>query len=159
MTQIKHIALWMMLLIPTLALAQDFSWMEKAPEKYLASATQLVINPASPCNQGEEAFMDFIPKFRSDKKFRDSRMKFDDNEEMYVMSMESLADWNNGNGYALFKAQKRKRYYCTWYDVTANQVCFKMEDYPSGEWGGSSMMARFQRIGGKWYITAIMMAG
>lgn len=159
MRQIKILALLLMMALPLMVKAQDFSWMDNAPGKYLPKATQEIVNRESPCNQGEEAFMDFIPKFRTDKAFRNSRAKFAEDDEMGKMSLEMLGDWNNGNGYALLKAKNTKRMYCTWYNVSANEVCLKMEEFGYGEWGGSSMFARFQRIDGKWYMTGLMMAG
>lgn len=160
MKKIRIMVLWLMMMILMPAFAQDYEWIETSPSEYQPAATQQIINRKSPCNQGEEAFMDFIPKFRTDKKFRDSRMKFEENEESNMMMMEALQDWNTGNGFALFKAKKGKDYYCTWYNVSADQVCFRMEETEEDEYGGgSAIMARFQRIDGKWYITGLLMAG
>lgn len=147
------------------AYAEDNNWMDNAPEKYLPNTTKTIVSRESPCNQGEEAFMDFIPKFRTDKTFRDSRLKFSgEMADIEAAMFQGLADWNNGNGYALLKAiQKNTRCdksYGTWFNVSADEVCFRYEDVlPCSEWGGSSMFARFQRIGGKWYCTGIIMAG
>jgi len=148
--------------MPIAVFAQDYSWMENAPDKYLPSATQMVISATSPCNQGDEAFKNFIPKFRTNKQFRDSRIKFSD--EMGATMFEMLADCNNGNGYALLKAVKKNtrcdKSYGTWYNISADEVCFVYNDVlPCDEYGGGSVMARFQRIDGKWYITDIRMAG
>jgi len=160
MRQIKIAAMMLMMLLPFMANAQDWSWVEKAPGKYLPKATQEIVSRESPCNQGDEAFMDFIPKFRTDKSFRDSRTKFAEDDEIGPTSLDGLAYWNNGNGYVLLKAKNAKNFYCTWFDVSENEVCFQMEEEGDGEYyGGCGMFARFQRIDGKWYITNMMMAG
>ncbi|MCM1152877.1 MAG: hypothetical protein NC328_04410 [Muribaculum sp.] len=156
MNKVKTILISLLMLLPIAVFGQD--WIEKAPGKYLQSATQQIVNRESVCNQGDEAFMDFIPKFRSDTSFRKSRTKFNTEEfEFMPMWFESLREWNNGNGYALFKAKKTKNLFCTWHSVSANEVCFEMQE--ETEWSGSSMHARFQRIDGKWYITDFFAAG
>ncbi|MDE6330360.1 MAG: hypothetical protein K2L83_06580 [Muribaculaceae bacterium] len=145
--------------------AQDNNWIDNAPEGYLPNTTKIIVSRESPCNQGEEAFMDFIPKFRTDKEFRNSRLKFSgEMADVEANMFNLLADWNNGNGYALLKAiQKNTRCdksYGTWFNVSADEVCFRYEEVlPCSEWGGSAMYARFQRIDGKWYCTGIIMAG
>lgn len=133
----------------------DYSWTENAPERYLPKMTQLIISADSPCNTGGEAFKDFIPRFRKDKAFRDSRIRIDD--EMGKM----MVQYTN---FSLFKAQKKAtkcdKSYGTWYNVSANEVFFRYEDVlPCSEAGGGCVMARFNRIDGKWYCTAIMAAG
>ncbi len=140
--------------------AQDYSWMENSPENYLPKMTQIIISANSPCNQDGEAFKDFIPRFRTDKAFRNSRLKFSD--EMYESSFQSIA--YSDTGYGIFKAVKKNtkcdKSYGTWYNVSANEVCFTYSDVlPCDEFGGSSVTARFQRIDGKWYCTACMVAG
>lgn len=147
------------------ALAQDdMSWMEKSPEKYQPQTTQIIISATSPCNVNGEAFKDFIPKFRDDNAFRESRLKFAPDDEIGKMSFKFLADWNDGKGYQLLKAFQKKlrcnKSFGTWYNVSADEVCFRyMDDLPCDEWGGSSFNARFQRIDGKWYLTGFMCAG
>lgn len=148
--------------LPLRISAQDNAWMENAPEKYLPSTTQTIVSASSPCNQGEEAFKNFIPKFRSNKTFRNSRTRFDD--EMGQMMFDTLADWNSGNGYALLKAVNKNtrcdKSFGTWFNISANEVCFIYQDVlPCDEWGGSTLLARLQRIEGKWYMTTPIMAG
>ncbi len=154
---------WMVAILS--ASAQDFpdlSWMENAPDRYLPKMTQVIISADSPCNKDGEAFKDFIPRFRKDKAFRDSRVKFSD--EFYKMNFDMLAYWNDGNGYAVLKAVKKNlrcdKSYGTWYNVSADEVCFRYEDVlPCVDAGGSSLSVRFQRIDGKWYCTGVMAAG
>lgn len=140
--------------------AQDFSWMENTPDKYQPSTTKIIVTRTSPCNQGDEAFMDFIPKFRTDKTFRNNRVKISSDDEAGKMSVEYFDNWK------LLKAGKgttqEERYYGTWFNINANQVCFVYSTTPTdpnAPWGGSSCSFRFQRIGGKWYLTGIMLAG
>lgn len=138
--------------------AQDMSWMDNSPEKYLPAMTREVVSRTSACNQGEEAFMDFIPKFRTDKSFRDTRVKFDKEDQMSELSFKYF------DNFAILKASKKNtrcdKSYGTWYNVSANEVCFRYDDVLlCSEAGGGSVSARFQRIDGKWYITALMVAG
>lgn len=141
----------------------DMSWMDNAPDKYLPKMTQIIISSASPCNQGGEAFKDFIPRFRKDKAFRNSRIKY--NEDTFMgLSPEMLTEMDNS--FALLKASnvKKRCYksYGTWYDVSADEVSFRFDEYPlcdDSDWGGSNMGAHFQRIDGKWYLTGFFMAG
>ncbi|MCH5318773.1 MAG: hypothetical protein J1E38_03580 [Paramuribaculum sp.] len=163
---IKKALVFVVLLAGALSVSAqtDLSWMENAPDKYLPKNTQIVISPESPCNQNGEAFKDFIPKFRTDKAFRDSRVKFDADDEMGKMSFKMLADYNDGKGYQLLKAVQKKlrcdKSFGTWYNVSENEVCFRYEDVlPCNDWGGGSVTARFQRIDGKWYLTGVMLAG
>lgn len=79
----------------------DMSWCENAPDKYLPTTTKEIINRTSPCNQGGEAFMDFIPKFRSNAQFRKSRSMFSD--DMSKMTFEYF------DNYSLLKPTKRTR--------------------------------------------------
>lgn len=151
------------------AYAQEYSdmdWMANAPDKYLPKMTQIIISSASPCNQGGEAFKDFIPRFRKDKAFRNSRIKY--NEDTFLgfgSEMETAMRTGMDEIFAQLKASNvKKRCYKafgTWYNVSADEVCFRSEDEPlcDDNWGGSSMGARFQRIDGKWYLTGFFMAG
>lgn len=134
----------------------DMSWCENAPDKYLPTTTKEIINRTSPCNQGGEAFMDFIPKFRTNAQFRKSRVRFSD--DMSKMTFEYF------DNYSLFKAHKKNtkcdQSFGTWFNVSDNEVCFIYQDVlPCSEAGGGTVMARFQRMDGKWYMTAIMAAG
>lgn len=142
----------------------DMTWLENAPDRYIPANTQIIISSDSPCNKDGEAFKDFIPKFRTDASFRNSRLRFEEDDEMGKMMFGFLAD--SGVGYKVFKAVNKKegctRITGTWYDITSDQVCFRWDEDGSrckGDWGGSSIMARFQRIDGKWYCTGFMMAG
>lgn len=154
--------LLMMVALPLSILAQDFSWIENSPEKYQPAMTQKVVSAASTCNKGDEAFKDFIPRFRTDKQFRAARLRFED--DMHAHMFNLLADWNNGKGYALIKAfrwnTRCDKSFGTWYNVAADEVCFAyIGVLLCGDAGGSSFHLRFQRINGKWYCTAMMMAG
>lgn len=144
------------------ALAQDSNWLEKAPQKYLPEMTQTIITRTSPCNQGDEAFMDFIPKFRTDKAFRNSRIKIDEDNAISKYSAEMFENWKIIKGGKGVDRREGLKYYGTWYNVSADEVCFQYSDEPTdpnAEWGGSGLMARFQRIGGKWCLTGLMIAG
>lgn len=139
----------------------DLDWIANAPDKYLPKMTQIIISSASPCNQGGEAFKDFIPRFRKDKAFRKSRIKY--NENTFIgMSQEMLAEIDHS--FAQLKATNvKKRCYKefgTWYNVSADEVCFRSEyEYLCDEYNGvSSMFIRFQRIDGKWYFTGYYIA-
>lgn len=138
----------------------DFSWCDNAPERYSEANTKLIISPTSPCNTNGEAFKDFIPRFRTDKSFRESRLKLSTEMErsMFVM----LGDWTTG--YNIIKARQKNtrcdKSFGTWFDVTATNVSFAYDDVLlCSDFGGSSLRVRFTRIDGKWYCTGIMMAG
>lgn len=142
----------------------DYSWTEKAPYEYQPKSTEMIISSASPCNQGEEAFKDFIPKFRTDPEFRKSRFRMSENDQPGILSFIGLEGWNDGNGYALIKAFKKNlkcnKSFGTWYNVSANEVCFQYSDVlPCDEWGGSGFMVQFYRINGKWYLIGCLAAG
>lgn len=142
--------------------AQVNAWMEKAPGKYLPATTRTIITSTSACNQGSEAFMNFIPKFRTDKKFRNSRIRLAADDEMGASSVEFFENWQIIKAGKGVNRREGYRYFGTWYSVTADNVCFEYQDYPTdpnAEWGGSSAQFRFQRIDGKWYLTGIMLAG
>lgn len=156
----KFILGFMAALMSLACYALDFSWMENAPEKYLPATTTVIVTRTSPCNQGDEAFMDFIPKFRKDKAFRNSRLKFAADDEMGPQMAQMFDNWS------LVKAGKGVsdgcKYYATWYNVSADEVCFKYEDWPAdpnADWGGSGIYARFRRIDGKWYLIGLQIAG
>lgn len=144
--------------------AQDDSdWYCNAPEKYQPANTTIIVTRTSPCNQGEEAFMDFIPKFRTDKAFRNQRIKVD--PEDYISN--SLAEGLDNDTWSKVKAGKKVnkregwKSMGTWYDITADKVCFVLSIEPINlidEWGGSGYWFRFQRINGKWYLTAAQVA-
>lgn len=141
--------------------AQSQSWIDSAPAKYLPKASKEIKSPDSACNQGYESFKDFLHNFIKSKDFRISRSKFE-NPEQGETDLEILEEWNDG--FYIFKAfQNKKRCdksYGTWYNVSENEVCFKYEDVlPCEDAGGSMMIARFQRINGKWFITNLFLAG
>lgn len=138
--------------------AQDFSWMENSPQKYLPATTAEITSRASACNQGEEAFMDFIPKFRKNAAFRNKRVQFSEDDSMGKMGFECF------DNFAIFKAIKKNtkcdKSYGTWFNISADEVCFVYNDVlPCYDCGGGTIAARFQRIGGKWYMTGFMAAG
>lgn len=143
--------------------ADDDSWMEMAPDHYIAKNTQIIISRESPCNQGEEAFMDFIPKFRADKAFRQSRLHFE-GEDAELMSNCFRMQGEFESGYRILKAVNRNsrcdKSFGTWYNVSADEVCFRYDDVLlCVDAGGGSVSARFQRINGKWYCTGFFSAG
>lgn len=142
----------------TAASAQN-EWME-GPGKYVAANTRTVDNRTSACNQGGEAFVDFIAKFRTSAQFRKSRVRFASSDEYAKQCFQYFDNWQ------ILKAQQKKEtdeeWYSTWYGITASQVCLEFSEWPTdpeSEWGGSSLYARFQRIAGKWYMTGFMVAG
>lgn len=132
----------------------DTSWIESAPGRYLPQMTRAVTGADSPCNTGGEAFRDFIPAFRKDKAFRNSRIRIDEESEFILQYID----------FSVLKAVKKNtrcdKSYGTWYNVSANEVCFRFtDDMPCSEAGGGTFLARFQRIDGKWYLTDIMTIG
>lgn len=138
--------------------AQDWSWMEDAPRKYVGANTARIISSGSECNRNGEAFKDFIPRFRTDKAFRESRIRLDADDEAGASTLKYF------DNFKLLKASHRNtrcdKSYGTWYNVSADQVCFHYSDVLlCSEAGGGSVSARFQRIGGKWYCTGFMAAG
>lgn len=143
--------------------AQDYSWIEKAPGKYNSATTQVIITRTSPCNQGQEAFMDFIPRFRTDKAFRKSRGMFTPDDEMAQTIFDNFDNWSIIKAGKGVNKKEGYRYYGTWFSVSENMVCFQREELPASPdqdlWGGSGSYFRFQRVNGKWYLTGIVMAG
>ncbi len=142
--------------------ADDWAWMEKCPEKYLPAMTKQVISRESPVNQGEEAFMDFIPKFRTNKAFRNSRIKYDgtdeDQKEMFTNMVNWFENWSIIKGAR--KNTRCDKSWGSWNIISADEICFRyMDDLPCDEFGGGSVDARFQRIDGKWYLTNLSIAG
>ncbi len=162
MFKLKSVLIAILAIVPSFTFAEDsMNWTADTPDKYVKSNTQIIISRRSPCNQGEEAFMDFIPKFRTDKAFRDSRARLDG--EYKLSEFNSLANWYGG--YAILRASRKNsrcdKSYGTWYNISENEVCFHYSDvFPCGDVdGGSALWTRFQRIDGKWYITDILTAG
>ncbi len=135
----------------------DSSWVSTAPDKYIEANTQTIISPTSACNTGGEAFKDFIPRFRKDVQFRNQRVRF--NSEMDSFCFGAFENFQ------LIKASHKKtrclNEFGTWYDVSADTVCFMFSETPlcDEEWGGSNFAFRFQRIDGLWYCTGVMLAG
>lgn len=134
-------------------------WMD-GPGKYVSANTKIIDTRTSPCNQGDEAFVDFIAKFRTSAQFRKTRVRFSSGDEYAKQCFQYFDNWH------ILKAQQKKEtdqeWYTTWYGITANQVCLEFSEWPTdpeSEWGGSNLYARFQRIGGKWYLTGFMLAG
>lgn len=140
----------------------DYTWMEiDTPVVTNIDSTDLA------CNQGEESFASFISKFRTDASFRNSRVRFDKDDDISVGCFETLGSWNQGNGYDLLRTfheiHDGWESNGSWYGVSDNQVCFTFFEEYIGEdedWGGGSgLYARFQRLGDKWYLTCFMCAG
>lgn len=155
----KILTLLAILTVWASASALDFSWMDGAPEKYVAANTRLVNSPEAPCNKGAEAFKTFIQRFRTDAKFRKSRLKFEADDEIAPMAIDCC-------DMSLIKpantTEDGVRTIANWYKISANEVRFHFDEYPTdpdSEWGGSNLAARFQRINGKWYCTGFMVAG
>lgn len=155
----KKILLLICSVIITISIQAQNEWME-GPGKYVTANTKIIYDPTSPCNEGEEAFRNFIPKFRRDAQFRKSRVKFASDDESARSCFEYFDNWH------LLKAQQRSTkqaaWYSTWYGITTDQVCLEYSEWPTdldAEWGGSGMYARFQRINGKWYLTGFIIAG
>ena len=145
-----------------IANADDLDWMEKCPDKYLPAMTKQIISRESSVNQGEEAFMDFIPKFRTNKAFRNSRIKYtgtdEDQKEMFTNSVKLFENWSIIKGAR--KNTRCDKSWGSWNVVSADEICFSYnDDLPCDEWGGGGVVARFQRIDGKWYLTGLMIAG
>lgn len=157
-------------LISTYAYPQDkqsqdddstfWDWQGKAPNQYLPAMTKLITSANSPCNTGGEAFKDFIPRFRKDKAFRESRVRM--SEEFEILMLNSIEEWQTG--YDILKANvkntKCDKSFGTWYDVSANEVCFHFCNVLlCSDVDGSALWVRFQRIDDKWYCTGISIAG
>lgn len=160
----KKFLLFLMVILATgVCNAQDdydtamYNLVEMAPNKYVAANTNIVVNPASPCNQGEEPFMDFIKKFRNDKSFRNSRIQliYINEWSQLQLSEQSDVDWQ------AIKASKPVRSeglvsYGTWYNVKADEVCFaNVDSCPENVAEGLAYYYQFQRIEGKWYLVAL----
>lgn len=134
-----------------------YNLLESFQYKYIAANTKIVANPSSPCNQGEEPFMNFIKKFRNDKSFRNSRIKliYNDQAELQILSQHSAAQWLN------IKASRPVRRngninYGTWFNVKADEVCFaSVESSPDNAAEGLAWFYQFRRINGKWFLVAL----
>lgn len=146
--------------VATMAQNSDTEWYSNVPEGYLPGMTKEIISRESPCNQGEEAFMDFIPKFRKNATFRKSRIAIHAEDEMGASVAQAYDSW--GIVKAKRGTENGVRFFGTWYNVRPDSVCFHYEEWPTdpdSPWGGSAAFFRFQRINGKWYLTGIMVAG
>lgn len=155
------------MVLSILCAANAQTWIENAPEmEYLAAQCKLVTSPTSACNKGTEPFRAFIKKFKSSHTFRMSRLKKTSQSipadiDLLKSSLEALDFMCTDNDFD-FPVGKKPGFIGTWYGVTANQVCYRAESFPVSdeeEWGGSTTMCCFQRIGGKWYVTGIALAG
>lgn len=84
-----------MITVAVAAMAQDSDteWYSNVPEGYLPVMTKEIISRESPCNQGEEAFMDFIPKFRKNATFRKSRIAIPAEDEMGASIAQAYESW------------------------------------------------------------------
>lgn len=133
-------------------------WVELSPLNYIAKNTKIVNARKSPCNKGKEAFIDFIKKFRTNDSFRHSRLRFE-NEEETELFIENIEPYM-----FLVKAFKNNtkcdKSFGTWFNVHADEVCFRYEDEDvCNEDGGLSISIRFQRFNGKWFCTGFFIAG
>ena len=97
----KKIFVMLVMALGAIGMQAQYEWMENAPEKYLPAMTEKIISRASACNQGEEAFMDFIPKFRTDARLRGERIKLDPEDEIGKLTLDNFEIWN------IIKAGKR----------------------------------------------------
>lgn len=130
---------------------------DQAPNRYVAANTNIVVNPASACNQGEEPFADFIKRFRNDKTFRTSRIRlaFNNEEQQQCLSQQTEEDWKS------IKASRTRRsqgmvYYNTWYNVKADEVCFiSAQSCPENVAEGLAYYYQFRRINNKWYLVTL----
>lgn len=164
----KLILLMAAVLTAVSAYAHSF---EEVAAKIDRKACDAVENPKSALNKGAEPFRVFLKKFCSDKKFRDSRLKLpysDVSEFVYELLIPK------GMEECEFPVQAEYwQYiysYSTWQDATADSVTYYsdsdvVEDYvPESEdevidGVGSTLLATFKRIGGRWYLTELVMAG
>ncbi len=126
--------------------------------QYDAKACRTVASASSACNKGTEPFRTFIAKFRKSEKFRKARSRFSD--EMSEWSLKYFMGWQMR--FKTFKLNERcDKSYATWYDVSANKVCYSC----GNDWGdceidgGSGADVHFERIDGKWYCTYCFAAG
>ena len=133
--------------------------MTKALGKYVAANTTKINSRASACNKGTEPFIDFITKFRTNKTFRKSRIKLNEGDQYWNGELESWSCLKAGKG---TDRKYQCKYFNTWYNITADQVCLESQEEPldpDSEWGGSSLFFRFKRIAGKWYLTGAVICG
>lgn len=147
------LTLAMVLCFALQGLAQQ-SWYVKSPNKYLTEQSRIVSSDASACNKGAEPFKVFIKKFRADAKFRVARTKLSEIWEREMVKNTSPEKANPG------KRTRCETYFTTYYGIQANEVClYSTYENQCEEYGGGATWWRFQRIGGKWYVTGVQAAG
>lgn len=166
----KLILLMAAVLTAVSAYAHSF---EEVAAKIDRKACDAVENPKSALNKGAEPFRVFLKKFCSDKKFRDSRLKLSDGVDPASERVEMAfkPEWLEECEFPVQAEYWQYIYsYSTWQDATADSVTYYsvsdvVEDYvPESEdevidGVGSTLLATFKRIGGRWYLTELVMAG
>lgn len=147
--------------------AEEWIWTNLCPDQYLPAMNKQIISRNSSVNQGEEAFMDFIAKFRTNKTFRDSRIKYFGTDENMKEAFYSFVDYSNeyGMNWYSFKTMRKNtrcdKSWASWNIVSPDEIGYRSKAVlPCDEDGdGSTGMYRFQRIDGKWYLTDICIVG
>lgn len=159
----KVLILALLITLSVRAFAQGY---DDYPNEYDPKATQIINDPNSPCNQGDESFLSFISKFRIDRSFRVARTAFE-TKDSWVMDpdfyksqfdyyIQDNSFWKNFQPHKL-KVKGTEESFNTWYAITADQVCFEIFECDTEDLGASLLRitTKFRRINGKWYITLI----
>lgn len=127
-------------------------WLDAVPESYQVAACKQIKDPASLCNQGDEPFSAFMSKFNMSAQYRQERTKVTANTPEFQNEGDALA--NAVSFLKTYKAVPMRDYngkvnMSTWFYVTENMVGYS---FPSG-------VLCFERVGGKWYCVAALLAG
>lgn len=132
-----------------------------SPSCMSKSECDKVKTPGSVCNSGAEPFSTFLKKFKTSEKFRNSRVATGKNHDMVRGMLKMLGrDWNYKYTFPVFQHKdKCRKGYATWYAVTANHVCYRLDEYDACIGGGSTMAIEFVRYKGKWYAVDMILAG
>lgn len=135
-------------------------WLELNPDKitYSPKSCALIKNPGAACNKGKEPFSSFIKRFTASKTFRNTRIKvtplsYSSSEKELKQNLENIEP-------VAFPIGRKKGELGTFYNVSADMVCYRFEEFPDeidpeSECGGFSLSYCFQRIGGLWFLTDI----
>ena len=142
---------------------------------YQSKSCQAVTSATSACNKGAESFSSFIKRWNSSKTFRKTRVAVTANTHSFsgattksAKKKEILEYLDMASGMLPLKVYKSRisndcKEYATWFGVTANRVGWKFSEDcsidPESDFGGSDAVFGFERIGGKWYLTCILLAG
>ncbi|MBQ4345113.1 MAG: hypothetical protein IJC40_04340 [Muribaculaceae bacterium] len=105
-------------------------------------------NPSTPCNQGGEAFNDFIAKFSTDQEFLNSRLKL---TEAQKSEYAELLVPENFTAKLPF-AKDDDMFYQAWGELQFNSAyldCGWVDSYCTHTF-------EFKRIGGKWYLAKVV---